>query len=203
MSIKNEIIQQQLDLMKTLGIDAKLRGSYGTGEHCQYSDIDFHCFDENPKKLCEKVQKYFDFIFPYYQYMNIHNPSEKVCNLKFYVQNPIDKYNNYNFDLTIFPLNYQPVYLKFHEFRRSKVIYTSQVSHEYREKKTTINQLIYKSETLEKRTTYFSTLRQLKNNYFNQCIKYYCNNNKIDHNQFKKYFAFAFDGAYIGNIKIK
>ena len=194
MSNISRIIEQQIQLFQSLGITIELCGSRKVNEYNQYSDIDFRCFCQSPEINCQKAQKYYNYLYPYKKYKNATNNNEIICNFKFFV-------DNYQCDLTFFPLNYRYIYTEIENYRNH--LSKSRITFLYLYKKTLINQLIYETSNLSDRKIYMGILKKTKVNYFNYCIEKYCREKNINSDLIRKYIDLNFEGSYIGILKIK
>jgi hypothetical protein len=191
---------EQIRILKTLGISAKLAGSQKMGESQPHSDIDLHCFVKDPEQSSQIVQKHFNYIFPYSVYRR-HDHRDLICNFKYWITLRDDnKIRHVLIDLTFFPIEYQSLYSEIEEFRSQ--IRNFATSIEYLEKKTAINDQLLNA-TIRQRIQLLKSLRRLKDNYFDQCLRFYCHFNNQNYRLIKPYFDFDFVGTFIGRIKIK
>jgi len=195
------IVDEQLKILKKLGIDAQLCGSYKLEENNIHSDIDLQCFVKDPLESCYVVHKYYDYIYPYYIYNNLSNASEYLCNFKFYISNSTDPTKHYNFDLTFYPSHYKFIYTDIELFRRQ--FKRNYFSRKYMLLKKQIYKRIYLSTNPEERKFYGRQLQKLKSSYFDYYLHRYCDMNCISYYDIKRYFEFELQNVYVGKIKIR
>lgn len=189
---KPSSIDDIINKLKTARIPIKLSGSYLLNELTYASDIDLKCFTDSPLQMCQKVHKMFNYVYPYYVYHNLHRNHELMCNLKI-------RESEREVDLVFLPKHYESLYLAVEQMRNNSL---SPEHSEYMKVKKAINRDIYVSGTMENRLKHFDRLHQIKDKYFDQVIREFCQKHGHDYKNVKSYFQFGLTGGYIGRVKI-